>query len=154
VTLGALKVYFCQGAALPVNARIKRLLWNSPSLSEPKENPHFTSPLPLRLIDTSNNITTMEACYSMHKGIISKNVAVIPCGITNTTNPHVTCCVRGDWCMSDSICHFNNTDGDSGYYRADCTDPTLQDPACATRCGESCPSPTRECENDEPRERV
>ncbi|KAL3495810.1 hypothetical protein BJX62DRAFT_233074 [Aspergillus germanicus] len=77
----------------------------------------------------------MDACYSMHKGIISKNVAVIPCGVTNTTNPHVTCCVRGDWCMSDSICHFNNTDGDSGYYRADCTDPTLQDPACATRCG-------------------
>jgi hypothetical protein len=83
----------------------------------------------------------MDACYSMHKGIISKNVAVIPCGVTNTTNPHVTCCVRGDWCMSDSICQFNNTDGDSGYYRADCTDPTLQDPACATRCGESCPLP-------------
>ncbi|KAJ0414916.1 hypothetical protein BJY00DRAFT_318317 [Aspergillus carlsbadensis] len=77
----------------------------------------------------------MDACYSMHKGIISKNVAVIPCGVSNTTNPHVTCCVRGDWCMSDSICHFNNTDGGSGYYRADCTDPTLQDPACATRCG-------------------
>ncbi|KAL3456095.1 hypothetical protein BJX64DRAFT_271251 [Aspergillus heterothallicus] len=79
----------------------------------------------------------MDACYSMHKGIISKNVAVIPCGVTNTTNPHVTCCVRGDWCMSDSICHFNNTDGGggSGYYRADCTDPTLTDPACATRCG-------------------
>ncbi|KAL2837182.1 hypothetical protein BJY01DRAFT_251601 [Aspergillus pseudoustus] len=77
----------------------------------------------------------MDACYSMHKGIISKNVAVIPCGVTNTTNPHVTCCVRGDWCMSDSICHFNNTEGESGYYRADCTDPTLTDPACATRCG-------------------
>ncbi|KAL4977174.1 hypothetical protein BDW66DRAFT_132992 [Aspergillus desertorum] len=76
----------------------------------------------------------MDACYSMHKGIISKNVAVIPCGVTNKTNPHVTCCVRGDYCMSDSICHWNNT-GSDGYYRADCTDPTLQDPACATRCG-------------------
>ncbi|KAL4873118.1 hypothetical protein BDV12DRAFT_97427 [Aspergillus spectabilis] len=77
----------------------------------------------------------MDACYSMHAGIISKNVAVIPCGVSNTTNPHVTCCVRGDYCMSDSLCHFNNTDGGAGYYRADCTDPTLQDPACATRCG-------------------
>ncbi|KAL4990685.1 hypothetical protein BDW68DRAFT_174690 [Aspergillus falconensis] len=36
--------------------------------------------------------------------------------------------------MSDSICHWNST-GSAGYYRADCTDPTLQDPACATRCG-------------------
>ncbi|KAL4874996.1 hypothetical protein BJY04DRAFT_202900 [Aspergillus karnatakaensis] len=77
----------------------------------------------------------MDACYSMHKGIISKNVASIPCGVTNNTNPYVTCCVRGDYCMSDSVCHFKNPDGNEGYYRADCTDPTLQSPACATRCG-------------------
>ncbi|KAL2827765.1 hypothetical protein BDW59DRAFT_143803 [Aspergillus cavernicola] len=77
----------------------------------------------------------METCYSMHRGILSKNAATIPCGVTNTTNPHVTCCVRGDYCMSDSICHFSNPNGDEGYYRADCTDPTLRDPACATRCG-------------------
>lgn len=34
--------------------------------------------------------------------------------------------------MSDGICE--NANGD-GYYSADCTDPTLQDPACQNHCG-------------------
>ncbi|KAL3472470.1 hypothetical protein BJX99DRAFT_262255 [Aspergillus californicus] len=70
----------------------------------------------------------------MHRGNLSKNAAVIPCGITNITNPYMTCCVPGEYCMSDSICHFTNSTG-GGYYCADCTDPTLRDPTCATRCG-------------------
>ncbi|KAB8207750.1 hypothetical protein BDV34DRAFT_65314 [Aspergillus parasiticus] len=76
------------------------------------------------------------SCYSLHSGKISPNFdADSPCGIPNATYPHVQCCVKGDYCMSNGICHFSKSNSDNGYYTADCTDPTLQDPACMNRCG-------------------
>ncbi|KAB8071635.1 hypothetical protein BDV29DRAFT_178832 [Aspergillus leporis] len=76
------------------------------------------------------------SCYTLHGGRIQPNFEVdAPCGVTNSTHPHVPCCVKGDYCMSNGICHFINQKGGRGYYAADCTDPTLQDPACMTRCG-------------------
>ncbi|OGM47438.1 hypothetical protein ABOM_002647 [Aspergillus bombycis] len=75
------------------------------------------------------------SCYALHAGKISSNFEVdSACGVANSTNPHVQCCVKGDYCMSNGICHYKHSGG-SGYYAADCTDPTLQDPACMTRCG-------------------
>lgn len=73
-------------------------------------------------------------CFSMHEGSISKNDNDAPCGPTNSTNPSVPCCLKGHYCMSNSICYNPDTKGEP-YYSADCTDGTLQDPACGTRCG-------------------
>lgn len=76
------------------------------------------------------------SCYSLHLGRISSNFdADAPCGIPNATYPHVQCCVKGDYCMSNGICHYSKNNSVNGYYTADCTDPTLQDPACMNRCG-------------------
>ncbi|PIG82434.1 hypothetical protein AARAC_004863 [Aspergillus arachidicola] len=76
------------------------------------------------------------SCYSLHSDRISSNFdADSPCGIPNATHPHVQCCVKGDYCMSNGICHFDKNNSVNGYYTADCTDPTLQDPACMNRCG-------------------
>ncbi|KAE8141667.1 hypothetical protein BDV38DRAFT_237302 [Aspergillus pseudotamarii] len=76
------------------------------------------------------------SCYSLHSDRISSNFdADLPCGIPNSTYPHVQCCVKGDYCMSNGICHYYKNNSDQGYYTADCTDPTLQDSACMTRCG-------------------
>ncbi|PYH79077.1 hypothetical protein BO82DRAFT_289759 [Aspergillus uvarum CBS 121591] len=75
-------------------------------------------------------------CHGMHNGIIQNIQADLACGVTNTTHPHVTCCVNGDYCLSNSICvNTRPTDNEDYYYAADCTDETLMDPACGTRCG-------------------
>ncbi|PYI34546.1 hypothetical protein BP00DRAFT_336477 [Aspergillus indologenus CBS 114.80] len=75
-------------------------------------------------------------CHGMHNGIIQNIQADLACGVTNTTHPHVTCCVNGDYCLSNSICvNTRQTDDEDYYYAADCTDETLMDPACGTRCG-------------------
>ncbi|GKZ81307.1 hypothetical protein AnigIFM56816_005822 [Aspergillus niger] len=77
-----------------------------------------------------------QVCHGMHNGVIQNIQADLPCGVTNSSHPYVTCCVNGDYCLSNSICV--NTDNENGnyYYAADCTDETLTDPACGTRCGE------------------
>lgn len=85
-------------------------------------------------------------CYGMHSSSITQIGADLPCGVPNSTSSYVACCVNGDYCMSDSLCKYIRSDGTQGYYNADCTDPTLQDPACgATRCGAIRPplKPTR-----------
>ncbi|KAF7616938.1 hypothetical protein F9C07_2284592 [Aspergillus flavus] len=75
------------------------------------------------------------SCYAMHGGKILPNFeADSPCGITNSTNPVVQCCVKGDYCMSHGICRYTHS-GASGCYAGDCTDRSLQDPICLTRCG-------------------
>ncbi|PYI04779.1 hypothetical protein BO78DRAFT_165978 [Aspergillus sclerotiicarbonarius CBS 121057] len=78
-------------------------------------------------------------CYALHNAAAGLDPSLIPvdapCGVTNSTHPYVNCCVRGDYCMSHSICHSINPQGQGGYYAADCTDPKMQDPACMTRCG-------------------
>ena len=76
-----------------------------------------------------------ETCYSVHSGQLNATDIDAPCGLKNDTNPYTTCCAKGDWCMGSSICFYNDTDGGTGYYAADCTDPTLEDPVCGTRCG-------------------
>ncbi|PYI24199.1 hypothetical protein BO99DRAFT_129571 [Aspergillus violaceofuscus CBS 115571] len=75
-------------------------------------------------------------CHGMHNSIIQNIQADLACGVTNNTHPHVTCCVNGDYCLSNSICvNTRQTDNEDYYYAADCTDETLMDPACGTRCG-------------------
>lgn len=72
----------------------------------------------------------------MHNGVIQNIQADLPCGVTNSSHPYVTCCVNGDYCLSNSICVNTNNENGNYYYAADCTDETLTDPACGTRCGE------------------
>lgn len=76
-----------------------------------------------------------NTCYGMHESKITHILIDLPCGIPNSTNPHVTCCVNGDYCLSNSLCTHIAPDGSHNYYNADCTDPTLEDPICGTRCG-------------------
>ncbi|GKZ22436.1 hypothetical protein AbraIFM66951_004657 [Aspergillus brasiliensis] len=76
-----------------------------------------------------------QVCHGMHNGVIQNIQADLPCGVTNSSHPHVTCCVNGDYCLSNSICVNPNGENGDYYYAADCTDETLTDPACGTRCG-------------------
>ncbi|RAL08246.1 uncharacterized protein BO97DRAFT_376975 [Aspergillus homomorphus CBS 101889] len=76
-----------------------------------------------------------SVCHGMHNGIIQNVKADLPCGVTNATHPHVTCCVNGDYCLSNSICVNTHQNSGDYYYAADCTDETLADPVCGTRCG-------------------
>lgn len=78
----------------------------------------------------------MVDCYSLHLGVIEVNYADLPCENVVEVNRNVTCCVRGSACMGNGICQNSNG---HGYYTADCTDPTMQDPACQTRCGQKGP---------------
>lgn len=75
----------------------------------------------------------MAACYDLHLGAININYSDLPCEDVSQVGHNVTCCVRGSVCMSNGICQ--NSDK-NGYYSADCTDPTLQDPKCQNRCGQ------------------
>ncbi|KAA8641793.1 uncharacterized protein ATNIH1004_010732 [Aspergillus tanneri] len=74
-------------------------------------------------------------CYAIHGSSPSQISVDLPCGVTNSTHPHVTCCVNGDYCLSNSFCAHTRPDGSQGFYNADCTDPKLEDPICGTRCG-------------------
>ncbi|KAI3012949.1 hypothetical protein CBS147482_4297 [Aspergillus niger] len=76
-----------------------------------------------------------QVCHGMHNGVIQNIQADLPCGVTNSSHPYVTCCVNGDYCLSNSICVNTNNENGNYYYAADCTDETLTDPACGTRCG-------------------
>jgi hypothetical protein len=45
------------------------------------------------------------------------------------------CCVAGDVCGKDSICHFSKPiTNTSGYYLGGCTDPNYRDPVCQNHC--------------------
>jgi hypothetical protein len=47
------------------------------------------------------------------------------------------CCVNGDQCGADSICHFAKPIANtSGYYLGGCTDPTYNDPVCQKHCSQ------------------
>lgn len=74
----------------------------------------------------------MASCYDLHSGQVNINYNDLPCADVDQVGHNVTCCVRGGTCMSNGLCE--NANGD-GYYAADCTDPTMQDPRCMTRCG-------------------
>ncbi|PWY75274.1 hypothetical protein BO94DRAFT_524162 [Aspergillus sclerotioniger CBS 115572] len=76
-----------------------------------------------------------SVCHGMHDGVIQNIQADLACGVTNSTHPYVTCCVNGDYCLSNSICVNTNAKKGDYYYAADCTDETLEDAACGTRCG-------------------
>ncbi|CEO58744.1 hypothetical protein PMG11_03448 [Penicillium brasilianum] len=74
----------------------------------------------------------MANCYYLHSSVKKINYDDLPCGDVDQVGHNTTCCVRGSTCMSNGLCQ--NAGGD-GYYSADCTDPTLEDPACQTHCG-------------------
>lgn len=47
------------------------------------------------------------------------------------------CCVNGDQCGKDSICHFTKSiPNTSGYYLGGCTHPTYQDQVCQRHCSQ------------------
>ncbi|KFY53720.1 hypothetical protein V497_08286 [Pseudogymnoascus sp. VKM F-4516 (FW-969)] len=61
-----------------------------------------------------------------------------PCSGSKSDSGVSLCCVPGDTCGADSICHFTRrVENASGFYLGGCTDPTFQDPLCAGQCSES-----------------
>ncbi|RAK98471.1 uncharacterized protein BO80DRAFT_457300 [Aspergillus ibericus CBS 121593] len=76
-----------------------------------------------------------STCHGMHNSEIEYIKADLACGVTNSTHPYVNCCVNGDYCLSNSICVNTRSKKGDYYYAADCTDETLEDAACGTRCG-------------------
>ena len=85
----------------------------------------------------------LPTCYNIHSNVYAVALVSEACGVPNATNPYVPCCVKGDYCMSDGICHFTHPQsGATGYYSADCTDPTFSDPACIKRCSMAPMPPT------------
>ncbi|QGA16158.1 hypothetical protein EYB26_003825 [Talaromyces marneffei] len=63
-----------------------------------------------------------------------------PCGPINETNPVVSCCADGDFCLSDNICAYTSHSnvGGSGYYSAGCSDGTLMEKGSSSACSNRC----------------
>jgi hypothetical protein len=75
-------------------------------------------------------------CWSTNKSDTFEIADYAPCGPLNSTNPRVSCCSKGDQCLSNSICHRDGSShGASGYYTAGCTDRAYG-AGCSNRCGE------------------
>ncbi|KAF2722013.1 hypothetical protein K431DRAFT_345977 [Polychaeton citri CBS 116435] len=75
-------------------------------------------------------------CYTVGWNFVSSTNQYFPCGSVNSDSSNSTqaqaCCYAGH---DYSICHYDHhVEGGTGYYMAGCTDPTWQDPACATQC--------------------
>ena len=63
-----------------------------------------------------------------------------PCSTPNTAVPYVNCCVPGDICMEDNLCHYTKSSvNGSGYYLATCTDPFVKDATWAHNCLKGAP---------------
>ncbi|PKY03350.1 hypothetical protein P168DRAFT_328384 [Aspergillus campestris IBT 28561] len=77
----------------------------------------------------------MGSCFRMKEGKILRWNNDVPCAPTNAASPYAPCCLVGHYCLSNNIC--NDPYGLPGlkFYNADCSDPTMQDPSCVTRCG-------------------
>lgn len=86
---------------------------------------------------SKHDLHTVMACRSFIDNDLFNAFGIAPCNDTGTTTQ--TCCVRGDVCLSDSICHFmHSLDNVSGYYIiGGCTDEVYSDPACSRHCGRS-----------------
>lgn len=81
----------------------------------------------------------MASCYRMvgtSSGTqIGTNPIDVPCPGPAGKDGHSQCCVTGDTCLSNGICHFTHAStGGSGYYTSACTDRTLNSSACAQAC--------------------
>ena len=70
---------------------------------------------------------------------------IIDCSTTETACPNSSsvdggaqlCCVTGDTCGEDSLCHFTKDIANtSGYYLGGCTDQSYNDPVCQGVCSE------------------
>lgn len=75
-------------------------------------------------------------CYCENAGqIVECGMDSSPCSGSKSDSGVSLCCVPGDTCGADSICHFTRRVEDaSGFYLGGCTDPTFQDPLCAGQC--------------------
>jgi hypothetical protein len=84
-------------------------------------------------------IPAWAGCYCKNVGeVVTCGAGSAPCpSIQSDAGIHL-CCVPGDTCGADSLCHFTHANKlTSGFYLGGCTDPTFQDPLCAGQCGKS-----------------
>ncbi|KAF2013602.1 hypothetical protein BU24DRAFT_424601 [Aaosphaeria arxii CBS 175.79] len=78
-----------------------------------------------------------DSCYIHSGGSVILTTDLSPCGVTNSTNPQVPCCWKGDTCLSDGICTYTHSlDGGSGYVAAGCTDQGFGD-GCRSLCAQN-----------------
>jgi hypothetical protein len=62
----------------------------------------------------------------------------VSCAGSKTPNGFEACCVAGDVCLEDGICHYTHPEANgSGFYLAGCTDPAYQDSSCPQQCGKT-----------------
>lgn len=95
----------------------------------------YKAPRSKRWASTLSDMPTSTCYWDWPKSNELSNL--VPCGDTGSSIQK--CCVRGDLCLSDSICHFTHPlVNASGYYNSGCTDETYSDPqACSKHCCKS-----------------
>ncbi|KAF2028367.1 hypothetical protein EK21DRAFT_113998 [Setomelanomma holmii] len=79
----------------------------------------------------------MAACYNLagKPSPFDGNVHV-PCNLTAVdAGGHLTCCNKGDLCLTNGMCkNPRDSEGNNWYWRIACTDQTWKDPACSRLC--------------------
>jgi hypothetical protein len=78
-------------------------------------------------------------CYCVRDGqVIDCSGTETACSTPSSVDSGAQlCCVTGDQCGKDSICHFTKQIANtSGYYLGGCTDPTYKDPVCQQHCSQ------------------
>jgi hypothetical protein len=76
-------------------------------------------------------------CYCIRDNdIFDCSTTETVCGIASSVDSGAQlCCVAGDQCGIDSVCHLSKQIAiTSGYYLGGCTNPTYNDPVCQKHC--------------------
>lgn len=91
-----------------------------------------------RRIEAQSVLAT--ACYGKSDSVVQPFNAG-PCGIVTPTSNFTSCCVSGDTCLADGLCHYAHPMPDAptvetGYYMGGCTDRSYSAASCPTSCSD------------------
>ncbi|KAE9367703.1 hypothetical protein N431DRAFT_561598 [Stipitochalara longipes BDJ] len=80
-------------------------------------------------------------CYGKSNSAVEHIGSANPCSVVTPTTNFTSCCVVGDTCLENGICHYTHPVPDppvveTRYYMGGCTDPTFSSPACAPQCSD------------------
>jgi len=90
----------------------------------------------LTLIAATAVPAAAEQCFWRGgSAIVAESSGWFACNNTQVTAGGAQlCCLTGSYCGEDSICHFDGTDGGSGWFIGGCTDPSYADQVCSMSC--------------------
>jgi len=91
-------------------------------------------PLALCCLLAAVSATTADNCYWRSRNTINAmGNGWFACNNTQVNSDGAQlCCIGGDHCGKDSICHSDA----AGYYVGGCTDGSYGDPVCRSSCSE------------------